>query len=63
MTIEEWTDIIARMTPQQREAMAYAMDVAMLPGPVNRRILHGALGSRPDKGHPLNDLYPAAVGS
>ena len=25
MTIEEWTDEVARMTPRQREAMGYAM--------------------------------------
>lgn len=28
MTLEQWTDIVARMTPEQREAMGYAMMAA-----------------------------------
>lgn len=61
MTLDEWTDIVARMTPRQREAMAYAMDAIGPDMHATGHDLRVALRKPLCGHHPLNNLYPAAV--
>lgn len=64
MTIEEWTDEVARMTPKQKEAMGYGMEavkiacVSYRPMP-NRPHMADALTASPQAARrALEHVYP-----